>query len=384
MVGQLSKVGLLLAPMVFLMVGPAWAKDGGPPGSEGARERVLSAVGPPRLVVHMSVARSGDTATYSITLRNPGEGEVQDVFIAGGVASGTTFVEAGANPARGGFRAVEAGAAVFLSEGVPSNGRQGPFSYRVKLSGDAAGPVRAWVHWRSPTDSTTISAPISVLPAVTVAPLASGPAGKLPQEPLIWRVIEAPFAAQSQQASSIQSIGRVFYQFEGTSVLVKEGVMNSYGPGSAGFIGAGGTPPVNANRGDATSRRWVFFPLPARERDDPVAGLVLFNSDVLTGLKDAPYTLLLAQAELQPGGSATPHHHPGPVVVYVQEGTLTHTEKGATRTYGPGSFWVEETAEPNTTRNIGNTVARVLAAFLVPEGEDAATFLEPPPPGTFR
>ena len=66
------------------------------------------------------------------------------------------------------------------------------------------------------------------------------------------------------------------------------------------------------------------------------------------------------------------------------DGTLAHTESGTTQTYSAGGVWAEATGEPNTTKNVGRTIAHALGAYLIPSGEDAVTFLETAHPWMFR
>lgn len=82
----------------------------------------------------------------------------------------------------------------------------------------------------------------------------------------------------------------------------------------------------------------------------------------------------LVAVEIPPGGREGRHTHPGSLVVYVQQGTLTFDYEGhPTATYHPGdSFYVE----PDTIhegRNIGKTPVKVLATFVVKKGMPLTT-----------
>jgi uncharacterized repeat protein (TIGR01451 family) len=133
----------------------------------GIGARTLAADSAP-LTVEMTAFQSGDTVSYSITLINNTESDIAQIFIAGLVPSGTTFSKATATPSGSWFRGFEAAgtdiqSAVWLSEKVPAGGKQGPFSYEVKVS-DTVGPAHTWVHWLIPSDGTAVSA--SILPKV--------------------------------------------------------------------------------------------------------------------------------------------------------------------------------------------------------------------------
>ena len=276
----------------LVVVSTVGAKEMGPTTTATLGGTNAAGTTPARLLVSMGVARNGDTVSYSVTLDNPGGGDVKDVFLAANIAPGTTFMDGGPNAAKEGFQGVQSSAAVWLSNGVPAFGRAGPFTYRVKLTGDTAEPVRAWVHWRSPAEGTGISSPVKVLPSLTVATLASGPAGALPQIPLVWTANTAVFPVQGTVPNAGVTLARVFYNFEGVSTVSKGGVTVAYGPGSAGYLAADGAPWVNGNPTDRPAWRWVFFPVPASAT--PGANLV-FQSDELTGLKNVPYTIGLFQ-----------------------------------------------------------------------------------------
>ncbi len=364
------------------------AREGGRTPEPASPETVLASQHA-RLTVTMAVSRAGETATYSVTLKNAGPEEIRDIFLAAGIPAGTTFLGPGPNPARSGFRSVEGDNATWLSEGIAPYSSAGPFTYRVRLSADTAPGVHAWVHWLRPSDASAISGAVRVLPSVTFAPMATGPVDSLPQVPLLWRVLDVAIAAQFEETNPGGPIPRMIYMTEGTRHFGQDGVTASYSAGVAHFIKAG-TPFLNANRTD-TPAGWLQFTLaPAAQRGAPLAAppaitlATAYESEDLAGLGRGPYDMIFLKAEFQPGGKTALHHHPGPVMVHVLEGTLAHTTNGVTRTQGPGSFWVEQVGEQVTTKNIGNTVARLVGALLIPRGEDPADFLEPPDPWSFR
>ena len=380
-----TAIAVLACSALPLMGSPpdAAARDGAV--RQEALERA-TAHASPGLMVTMSVSRADNEATYGITLKNTGGADVRDIFIAGSIAPGTTFLGPGPNPARSGFRGVEGNATVWLSEVVPPYATLGPFTYRVRLSGDTAEPVRAWVHWLRPSDEIGISGPIRVLPGFTIAPLASGSVDALSPGPLMWRVVDVNAAPQSAVTIS-PSEGRVHYVYEGIVHFGQDGVTGSYGSGS-GRYNKPGSPYVFANRGDGPARYLGFFPTSTAGRGVPPASRSTFNfayeSEDLVGLRSGPYDVLLLHAEWQPGANSPLHDHPGPVIVHLLSGTVAHTDEGVTQTYRAGSFWVEQVGARVTTKNTGSTKAVAIAALLIPKGEDVAHFLEPPNPLSFR
>ena len=77
----------------------------------------------------------------------------------------------------------------------------------------------------------------------------------------------------------------------------------------------------------------------------------------------------LVAVEIPPGGREGRHTHPGSIIIYVQEGTLTFDSDGApTATYNPGDSFYVEPDKVHEGRNIGNTTVKVLAAFLLKKG----------------
>ncbi len=375
MIGTMAKSVLVMGIAGMLMITTAWAKDLGG-ATIPATSGVTNAFVPPpaRLLATMAVDRKGDTATYSVMLNNLGGGEVKDIFLAANVASGTIFLDAGPNASKEGFQGVQGGTPVWLATGVPAWGHIGPFTYRVKLSGDTAAAVWAWVHWKSPTEGAGLSSPIQVLPSVTLSRLTSGPVGTLGKGPLVWQADVVALPAQFHGPPAPTNNSRVFYQSEGTSHITQEGITTAYGPGGAGFIKGDGSPRINANLTDKTARRWVFQVVPP---SDPLASgrnATLFRSDEMTGLKDVPYTMVLNEVDLQPGASVPTRYLSGPSLAYVMEGNLTVNHEQGSAAYGPGGFFEEQAGQPISLVNTGTTVTKVLAAVLYPDGEPRVTF----------
>lgn len=88
--------------------------------------------------------------------------------------------------------------------------------------------------------------------------------------------------------------------------------------------------------------------------------------------QDAPvpgYEEVLAAVEIPAGGREGRHTHPGSVIIYVQEGTLTFDTDGKpTATYKPGDTLYVEPDKIHEGRNLGTSSVKVLATFLLRKG----------------
>jgi quercetin dioxygenase-like cupin family protein len=88
--------------------------------------------------------------------------------------------------------------------------------------------------------------------------------------------------------------------------------------------------------------------------------------------QDSPvpgYEEALVMVEIPSGGREGRHTHPGSVIIYVQEGTLTFDNEGKpTATYKPGDSLYVEADKIHEGRNNGNTPVKVLATFLLKKG----------------
>jgi quercetin dioxygenase-like cupin family protein len=88
--------------------------------------------------------------------------------------------------------------------------------------------------------------------------------------------------------------------------------------------------------------------------------------------QDAPvsgYEEDLVAVEIPAGGREGRHTHPGSVIIYVQEGTLTFDCEGKpTATYKPGDTLYVEPDKIHEGSNLGTTPVKVLATFLVRKG----------------
>jgi len=90
--------------------------------------------------------------------------------------------------------------------------------------------------------------------------------------------------------------------------------------------------------------------------------------------------LSVIELEYAPGAGTPPHHHPGPVVVYVLDGAIESQVEGKPlATYRRGDAFFEPAGGKHlVSRNASQIMpARFLAYFLAPKGEPLTTF-DPP------
>jgi len=77
----------------------------------------------------------------------------------------------------------------------------------------------------------------------------------------------------------------------------------------------------------------------------------------------------LVAVEIPPGGREGRHTHPGSVIIYVQEGTLTFDYEGKpTATHNPGDSFYVEPDKIHEGSNNGKVPVKVLATFLLKKG----------------
>ncbi len=88
--------------------------------------------------------------------------------------------------------------------------------------------------------------------------------------------------------------------------------------------------------------------------------------------QDAPiagYEQDMVAVEIPVGGREGRHTHPGSVMIYVQEGTLTFDCEGKpTATYNPGDVLYVEPDKIHEGINNGTKTVKVIANFLVRKG----------------
>ena len=81
------------------------------------------------------------------------------------------------------------------------------------------------------------------------------------------------------------------------------------------------------------------------------------------------YEQALVAVEIPVGGREGRHTHPGSVMIYVQEGTLTFDCEGKpTATYKPGDTLYVEPDKIHEGINNGKMSVKVLASFLLKKG----------------
>jgi len=86
------------------------------------------------------------------------------------------------------------------------------------------------------------------------------------------------------------------------------------------------------------------------------------------------YTAALVSVEIPVGGREGKHTHPGTIMVYVQEGTLTLDYEGMpTKAYKAGETFSVQPGKIHEGINKGNTPIKALASFVVEKGKPLTT-----------
>ena len=82
--------------------------------------------------------------------------------------------------------------------------------------------------------------------------------------------------------------------------------------------------------------------------------------------------VLVTNLVVAPGGHSGWHAHPGPVLVVVKTGTLTHYDANdptcTGKSYSAGTVFIEEGGEVHIARNEGAVEATMVATSLLPAG----------------
>lgn len=122
-------------------------------------------------LVEASISGSirGNTAIYSVTLKNVGSAPLQDIFVAVSVPQGSVFQRALDTPTGSWFRGYEGAgtnlqSAVWLVNRIPANSTLGPFTYVTDKGSATDLRARAYVHYRLPGDGTAVSPDVELLP----------------------------------------------------------------------------------------------------------------------------------------------------------------------------------------------------------------------------
>jgi quercetin dioxygenase-like cupin family protein len=92
---------------------------------------------------------------------------------------------------------------------------------------------------------------------------------------------------------------------------------------------------------------------------------------------DAPapdFEAVLVRVELPVGSREGRHTHPGLLLIYVEEGTLTLEYEGKPSTdYKAGDSVIVEAGKIHEGINRGNTPIKVIATFVIPKGATLTT-----------
>jgi len=110
--------------------------------------------------------------------------------------------------------------------------------------------------------------------------------------------------------------------------------------------------------------------LPAAAQQPNVTRKVLVQQD----LNISGYTASLVAVEIPAGSREGRHTHPGTLVGYVQEGTLTLDYEGKpTKTYTAGETFSVEPGKIHEGINKGNTAVKILVTLVSEKGKPLVT-----------
>jgi quercetin dioxygenase-like cupin family protein len=110
--------------------------------------------------------------------------------------------------------------------------------------------------------------------------------------------------------------------------------------------------------------------LPAAAQQPNVTRKVLLQQD----LNISGYTASLVAVEIPAGSREGRHTHPGTLVGYVQEGTLTLDYEGKpTKTYTAGETFSVEPGKIHEGINKGNTAVKILVTLVSEKGKPLVT-----------
>jgi len=106
--------------------------------------------------------------------------------------------------------------------------------------------------------------------------------------------------------------------------------------------------------------------VPAIAQQPTVQRKVLLTQD----LPIPGYQTVMAAVEIPAGGREGRHTHPGAVVVYIQEGTITFDHEGKpTMTYKAGDSFYIEPGKIHEGINNGTSPVKAVATFVVEKGK---------------
>ncbi len=110
--------------------------------------------------------------------------------------------------------------------------------------------------------------------------------------------------------------------------------------------------------------------VPAMAQQPTVQRKVLLTQD----LTIPGYQTVMASVEIPVGGREGRHTHPGAVVVYVMEGTLTLDYEGKpTTTYKAGDTFYIEGGKIHEGINNGSSGVKAIATFITEKGKPLAS-----------
>jgi quercetin dioxygenase-like cupin family protein len=108
----------------------------------------------------------------------------------------------------------------------------------------------------------------------------------------------------------------------------------------------------------------VLLATPVAQQPTVTRKILLKEDSAIPG-----YEQDLVAVEIPVGGREGRHTHPGSVMIYVQEGTLTFDYEGKpTATYNSGDAFYVEPGKIHEGINNGKTPVKVLASFLLKKG----------------
>jgi len=114
----------------------------------------------------------------------------------------------------------------------------------------------------------------------------------------------------------------------------------------------------------AFSSLGVLLATPAAQQPTVTRKILLKQDSAIPGYEED-----LVAVEIPVGGREGRHTHPGSVLIYVQEGTLTFDYEGKpTATYNPGDAFYVEPDKIHEGINNGKTTVKVLATFILKKG----------------
>jgi len=106
--------------------------------------------------------------------------------------------------------------------------------------------------------------------------------------------------------------------------------------------------------------------VPAIAQQPTIQRKVLLTQD----LPIPGYQAVMAAVEIPAGGREGRHTHPGAVVVYIQEGTITFDHEGKpTMTYKAGDSFYIEPGKIHEGINNGTSPVKAVATFVVEKGK---------------